>query len=185
MARVIQQGRQLKGLSQKDLATKINEKPQIVNDYEAGRWVNFVITHNPLFITFDLLGESQITSFSARWNASSAWNFVARISARRWRLLLRKSNSIGWGRRRSAKIWTWWTAVQHTKFIVNVLSKSFSLYFLRNSSRVPQPTPQDFCPIHTLNSSWCNESPRLVMQWASLMIFWAFHINFSQCFHGI
>lgn len=27
------------GLSQKDLATKINEKPQIVNDYEAGRYV--------------------------------------------------------------------------------------------------------------------------------------------------
>lgn len=40
VARIIQQGRQAKGLSQKDLATKINEKPQIVNDYEAGRWVN-------------------------------------------------------------------------------------------------------------------------------------------------
>lgn len=37
VARYIQQGRQAKGLSQKDLATKINEKPQIVNDYEAGR----------------------------------------------------------------------------------------------------------------------------------------------------
>jgi putative transcription factor len=37
VARVLQQGRQAKGLSQKDLATKINEKPQIVNDYEAGR----------------------------------------------------------------------------------------------------------------------------------------------------
>lgn len=34
----IQQGRQAKGLSQKDLATKINEKQQIVNDYEAGRY---------------------------------------------------------------------------------------------------------------------------------------------------
>lgn len=39
VARIIQQGRQTKGLSQKDLATKINEKPQIVNDYEAGRYV--------------------------------------------------------------------------------------------------------------------------------------------------
>jgi putative transcription factor len=39
VARVIQQGRQAKGLSQKDLATKINEKQQIVNDYEAGRYV--------------------------------------------------------------------------------------------------------------------------------------------------
>ena len=37
VARLIQQGRQAKGLSQKDLATKINEKPQIINDYEAGR----------------------------------------------------------------------------------------------------------------------------------------------------
>lgn len=39
VARFIQQGRQAKGLSQKDLATKINEKPQIVNDYEAGRGI--------------------------------------------------------------------------------------------------------------------------------------------------
>lgn len=39
VARYIQQGRQGKGLSQKDLATKINEKPQIVNDYEAGRGI--------------------------------------------------------------------------------------------------------------------------------------------------
>lgn len=36
VARLIQQGRQAKGLSQKDLATKINEKPQIVSEYEAG-----------------------------------------------------------------------------------------------------------------------------------------------------
>lgn len=36
--RLIQQGRQAKGLSQKDLATKINEKQQIVTDYEAGRY---------------------------------------------------------------------------------------------------------------------------------------------------
>ncbi|KAL0280503.1 UNVERIFIED_CONTAM: hypothetical protein PYX00_001772 [Menopon gallinae] len=35
--RLIQQGRQAKGWSQKELATKINEKPQVINDYEAGR----------------------------------------------------------------------------------------------------------------------------------------------------
>ncbi|EEB11765.1 conserved hypothetical protein [Pediculus humanus corporis] len=35
--KLIQQGRQGKGWSQKELATKINEKPQVINDYEAGR----------------------------------------------------------------------------------------------------------------------------------------------------
>lgn len=39
VAKLIMQGRQAKGLSQKDLATKICEKPQIVNDYEAGRGI--------------------------------------------------------------------------------------------------------------------------------------------------
>jgi putative transcription factor len=34
---VIQQARTAKGLSQKDLATRINEKPQIVNEYESGK----------------------------------------------------------------------------------------------------------------------------------------------------
>lgn len=37
VGKAIQKGRQDKKLSQKDLATKINEKPTIVNDYEAGR----------------------------------------------------------------------------------------------------------------------------------------------------
>lgn len=39
VSKLIMQGRQAKGLSQKDLATKICEKPQIVNDYEAGRGI--------------------------------------------------------------------------------------------------------------------------------------------------
>jgi len=37
VSRLIQQGRQAKELSQKELATRINEKPQVVNDYESGR----------------------------------------------------------------------------------------------------------------------------------------------------
>ncbi|XP_015222637.1 endothelial differentiation-related factor 1 homolog isoform X2 [Lepisosteus oculatus] len=37
VGKVIQQGRQAKGLTQKDLATKINEKPQIIADYECGK----------------------------------------------------------------------------------------------------------------------------------------------------
>ncbi|XP_046666869.1 endothelial differentiation-related factor 1 [Homalodisca vitripennis] len=39
LGKVIQQGRQAKGWSQKDLATKCNEKPQVINDYEAGRGI--------------------------------------------------------------------------------------------------------------------------------------------------
>jgi len=37
LSKCIQQARQSKGMTQKDLATKINEKPQIVNEYEAGK----------------------------------------------------------------------------------------------------------------------------------------------------
>jgi len=33
----MQQQRQVKGMTQKDLATKANEKVQVINDYEAGR----------------------------------------------------------------------------------------------------------------------------------------------------
>uniref|UniRef100_UPI00358E49B9 endothelial differentiation-related factor 1 homolog n=1 Tax=Myxine glutinosa TaxID=7769 RepID=UPI00358E49B9 len=37
VGKLIQKGRQEKGPNQKDLATRISEKPQIVTDYEAGR----------------------------------------------------------------------------------------------------------------------------------------------------
>jgi len=37
VGKLIQQGRQAKGMTQKDLATKVNEKIQIINEYEAGR----------------------------------------------------------------------------------------------------------------------------------------------------
>nr|CAG4638848.1 EOG090X0ILG [Cyclestheria hislopi] len=39
IGKIIQKGRQDKGWTQKDLATRINEKPQVINDYEAGRGV--------------------------------------------------------------------------------------------------------------------------------------------------
>lgn len=40
VGKAIQAGRQDKKLTQKELATKINEKPTVVNDYESGRAPN-------------------------------------------------------------------------------------------------------------------------------------------------
>ncbi|TPX58565.1 hypothetical protein SpCBS45565_g07967 [Spizellomyces sp. 'palustris'] len=40
VAKAIQQARQAKGLTQKDLATKINEKSTVVNEYETGKAAN-------------------------------------------------------------------------------------------------------------------------------------------------
>jgi putative transcription factor len=37
VARLIQQARQAKGMTQKDLATKISEKPQVINEFENGK----------------------------------------------------------------------------------------------------------------------------------------------------
>lgn len=39
LSQKIQQGRADKGMKQKDLATKINVKPQVIGDYESGRAV--------------------------------------------------------------------------------------------------------------------------------------------------
>jgi len=37
LSKAIQQARQAKGMNQKELATKINEKPQVIGEYEAGK----------------------------------------------------------------------------------------------------------------------------------------------------
>jgi len=37
VSQLIQQGRQAKGWTQKELATKMNEKPEIIKDYESGK----------------------------------------------------------------------------------------------------------------------------------------------------
>ncbi|KAG7175842.1 Endothelial differentiation-related factor 1-like, partial [Homarus americanus] len=39
VGRLIQQGRQGKNWTQKDLATRINEKPQVIQEYEQGKAV--------------------------------------------------------------------------------------------------------------------------------------------------
>ena len=50
VGRLIQKGRQAKGWSQKDLATKICEKPQVVNEYESSKAVpNQVCLYKKMF----------------------------------------------------------------------------------------------------------------------------------------
>ena len=39
LGKLIQKGRQDKGMTQKELATKICEKPQVVNEYELGKGI--------------------------------------------------------------------------------------------------------------------------------------------------
>ncbi|XP_028138953.1 endothelial differentiation-related factor 1 [Diabrotica virgifera virgifera] len=61
VGKLIQQGRQSKGLSQKDLATKINEKPQVITDYEAGRGIpnNAIIGKIERIIGIKLRGKDR------------------------------------------------------------------------------------------------------------------------------
>lgn len=61
VGKIIQQGRQAKGLSQKDLATKINEKPQVITDYEAGRGIpnNVIIGKIEKVIGLKLRGKDR------------------------------------------------------------------------------------------------------------------------------
>ncbi|XP_055607590.1 endothelial differentiation-related factor 1 isoform X2 [Uranotaenia lowii] len=66
VSKLIMQGRQAKGLSQKDLATKICEKPQIVNDYEAGRGIpnNLILGKIERVIGIKLRGKEIGTPFA-------------------------------------------------------------------------------------------------------------------------
>lgn len=66
VSKLIMQGRQSKGLSQKDLATKICEKPQIVNDYEAGRGIpnNLILGKIERVIGIKLRGKEIGTPFA-------------------------------------------------------------------------------------------------------------------------
>lgn len=66
VSKLIMQGRQAKGLSQKDLATKICEKPQIVNDYEAGRGIpnNLILGKIERVIGIKLRGKEVGTPFA-------------------------------------------------------------------------------------------------------------------------
>lgn len=61
VGKLIQQGRQAKNMSQKELATKINEKPQVITDYEAGRGIpnNIIIGKIERAIGLKLRGKDR------------------------------------------------------------------------------------------------------------------------------
>lgn len=63
LGKLIQQGRQAKNMSQKELATKINEKPQVITDYEAGRGIpnNIIIGKIERAIGLKLRGKDRGT----------------------------------------------------------------------------------------------------------------------------
>merc|ERR1719215_2023714 len=61
LGKVIMQGRNEKGLTQKELATRINEKPQVINDYEAGRAIpnNQILSKVERIIGLKLRGKDK------------------------------------------------------------------------------------------------------------------------------
>ncbi|XP_057289370.1 endothelial differentiation-related factor 1 homolog [Hydractinia symbiolongicarpus] len=61
VGKIIQKGRLEKNLTQKDLATKINEKPQVINDYEAGRAIpnNQILSKIERIIGLKLRGKEK------------------------------------------------------------------------------------------------------------------------------
>ncbi|XP_066922881.1 endothelial differentiation-related factor 1-like [Clytia hemisphaerica] len=61
VGKLIQKGRTEKGLTQKELATRINEKPQVINDYEAGRAIpnNQILSKVERIIGLKLRGKDK------------------------------------------------------------------------------------------------------------------------------
>jgi len=61
VGKLIMKGRNEKGLTQKELATKINEKPQVINDYEAGRAIpnNQILSKIERIIGIKLRGKDK------------------------------------------------------------------------------------------------------------------------------
>ena len=61
VGKLIQKGRQDKGMTQKELATKINEKPQIINEYEQGKGIpnNQIMTKIEKAIGIKLRGKDK------------------------------------------------------------------------------------------------------------------------------
>ncbi|KAK3697590.1 hypothetical protein RRG08_033320 [Elysia crispata] len=68
VSKLIQQGRQAKGLTQKELATKINEKQQVINDYEAGKAIpnNQIMSKLERALDLRLRGKDKGKPFSKK-----------------------------------------------------------------------------------------------------------------------
>lgn len=68
VGKLIQKGRTEKGLTQKELATRINEKPQVINDYEAGRAIpnNQILSKIERIIGLKLRGKDKGQPFGPK-----------------------------------------------------------------------------------------------------------------------
>lgn len=66
VSKLIQQARQAKGWTQKELATKINEKQQIINEYEAGKAIpnNVIMSKLERNLGIKLRGKDKGQPFS-------------------------------------------------------------------------------------------------------------------------
>jgi len=67
VGKLIMKGRNDKGMTQKDLATRINEKPQVINDYEAGRAIpnNQILSKIERAVGLKLRGDNKGQPFAA------------------------------------------------------------------------------------------------------------------------
>ena len=70
LGKLIQKGRNDKGMTQKELATKICEKPQVINEYEQGKGLpnNIIMNKIEKALGMKLRGKDKGNLFSIYFN---------------------------------------------------------------------------------------------------------------------
>ena len=70
LGKLIQKGRNDKGMTQKELATKICEKPQVINEYEQGKGLpnNIIMNKIEKALGMKLRGKDKGIFFSIYFN---------------------------------------------------------------------------------------------------------------------